>query len=133
LKKILVADDHLEILEVVTEVLSYETFDVRGLSSGANVLDTVENFKPDLVLLDLKLGEDDGSELCREIKALPGFKNTPVIIYSAYVPNSPQPEEYGCDDMITKPFDIDELVTKINHLLYPSQSGINITGPLAGN
>jgi DNA-binding response OmpR family regulator len=117
LKKILVADDHPEILEVVTEVLSYETFEVRGLSSGINLIADVKEFKPDLVLLDLKLGEDDGSILCRQIKALPDFQNTPVIIYSAYVPNRPQPEEYGCDEMITKPFDIDELVTKINRLV----------------
>lgn len=117
MKKILVAEDHREILEVVTEVLSYETFEVKGLSSGENVVAIVKEFKPDLVLLDLKLGEYDGSVLCRQIKALPGFMHTPVIIYSAYVPDSPQPEEYGCDEMITKPFDIDELITKINHLV----------------
>jgi len=33
------------------------------------------------------------------------------------VPNAPEPSEYGCDEMITKPFDIDELITKINHLI----------------
>lgn len=118
LKKILVADDHLEILEAVTEVLSYEAFEVKGISHGAELMSTVQEFKPDLVLLDLKLGEHDGSELCRQLKALPGFKHTPVIIYSAYVPDSPQPEEYGCDEMITKPFDIEELIAKINNLVY---------------
>jgi DNA-binding response OmpR family regulator len=120
LKKILVADDHSEILEAVTEVLSYEAFEVQGISQGTEVIPTVREFKPDLVLLDLKLGQDDGSELCREIKALSGFENTPVIIYSAYVPGCPKPAEYGCDEMITKPFDIEELVCKINHLVYQS-------------
>lgn len=117
MKKILIAEDHPEILEVVTEVLSYETFEVKGLSSGADLISVVEQFKPDLLLLDLKLGEYDGSQLCRAVKALPDFKNTPVIIYSAYVPDSPEPGEYGCDEMIAKPFDIDELVTKITNLL----------------
>jgi len=118
LKKILVADDHLEILEVVTEVLSYEAFDVKGLSDGKDVISVVKEFKPNLVLLDLKMGEADGAVLCRQIKALPGFTNTPVIIYSAYVPDAPEPAEYGCDAMIAKPFNIDELITKINQLVY---------------
>lgn len=118
MKKILVADDHLEILEAVTEVLSYESFEVRSISQGAEVIATVQEFKPDLVLLDLRLGADDGSQLCRAIKALPDFKHTPVIIYSAYVPNAPKPSEYGCDEMITKPFDIEELIAKINNLVY---------------
>lgn len=117
MKKILIADDHAEILEVVTEVLSYETFIVKGLENGVDFISKVEQFKPDLLLLDLRFGEYDGSQLCRAVKALPEFKNTPVIIYSAYVPDSPKPSEYGCDAMITKPFNIDELVAKIANLL----------------
>jgi len=116
-KRILVLDDNLDILEVVHETLTYEDFEVQSTSRGDSVMALAEAFLPDLVILDYRVAGLNGGELCLEIKSHPKFKNTPVIIYSAYINDNSELLAYGCDAIINKPFDLTELVEKVNNLL----------------
>lgn len=116
-KRILILDDNQDILEIVHETLTYEQFDVKSTSESAEVIPMVEEFNPDLVILDYRVAGTNGGELCRQIKAHPLFGNTPVIIFSAYINHQDELLAYGCDAIINKPFDLNELVEKVNSLL----------------
>jgi len=116
-KRILILDDNQDILDIVHETLTYEKFDVKSTGESADVIPLVENFNPDLVILDYRVAGTNGGELCRQIKAHPKFGNTPVIIFSAYVNHQDELFAYGCDAIINKPFDLNELVEKVNSLL----------------
>ncbi|PWK79772.1 two-component system alkaline phosphatase synthesis response regulator PhoP [Mucilaginibacter oryzae] len=117
LKRVLVLDDNQDILDIVHETLTYEQFEVKSTSNSAEVLPLIESFEPDLVILDYRVAGTNGGEICRTIKVHPRFGNTPVIIFSAYVNNDDELVSYGCDAIINKPFDLTELVGKVNNLL----------------
>ena len=116
-KRILILDDNQDILEIVHETLTYENFDVKSTGESTEVIALVEDFNPDLVILDYRVAGTNGGELCRQIKAHPIFGNTPVIIFSAYINHQDELFAYGCDAIINKPFDLNELVEKVNSLL----------------
>lgn len=116
LKRVLVLDDNQDILDVVHEALSYERFEVKGTSESANVLPLMTEINPDIVILDYRVAGLNGGELCRQIKSHPQFNNTPVIIFSAYISNERELFDYGCDAVINKPFDLVELIDKVNNL-----------------
>jgi DNA-binding response OmpR family regulator len=117
LKRILVLDDNQDILEMVNEVLTYENFDVHATTNSNGILKVAQNYNPDLIILDFKLSNANGGEICQEFKAHADFKETPVIIFSAYINLAVNQEEYGCDAIITKPFDLSELIETVNGLL----------------
>jgi len=117
IKRILVLDDNHDILEIVHETLTYEKFEVKSTGAGEEVMPMLEEFMPDLVILDYRVAGVNGGELCRQIKAHPKFGNVPVIIFSAYINREADLFEYGCDAIINKPFDLTELVDKVNNLM----------------
>jgi DNA-binding response OmpR family regulator len=116
-KRILVLDDNADILDIVHETLTYEDFDVKSTSDGNMVIAFVEEFKPDLVILDYRVNGVNGGDLCKQIKSHPDFNATPVIIFSAYINHNDELLGYGCDAIINKPFDLTELVDKVNSLI----------------
>ena len=116
-KKILVLDDNRDILDIVHETLTYENFEVKSITESDGVMPLMENFKPDLVILDYRVAGANGGELCKAIKSDPKFNNIPVIIFSAYINRDAEIFAYGCDAVINKPFDLDELVGKVNNLV----------------
>jgi DNA-binding response OmpR family regulator len=116
LKKILVLDDNMDILEVVHEVLTYEHFEVNSTSDSKNIVTIAENYYPDLIILDYKLMDDNGGEICRRIKSHKQLHKIPVIIFSAYT-NKTDFFSFGCDAVIAKPFDLTELIDTVNSCL----------------
>lgn len=116
-KRILVLDDNQDILDIVHETLTYEQFEVRSISDSLEVLPVIESFNPDLIILDYRVAGTNGGEICKSIKVHPRFGNIPVIIFSAYLNNDDHIFNYGCDGIINKPFDLAELVDKVNNLI----------------
>ncbi len=116
-KRILVLDDNDDILNIVHETLSYEQFDVQSTTRGAEVLPMVASFEPDLVILDYRVAGMNGGELCKQIKSHPDYRDIPVIIFSAYINHNDELFNYGCDAIINKPFNLSELVDKVNTLI----------------
>ena len=117
LKRILVLDDNQDILDIVQETLAYEQFEVRGTPNGEEVIPLIEEFNPNLVILDYRVAGANGGEICSQIKSHPQYSNTPVIIFSAYINNESELLSYGCDAIINKPFNLTELVAKVNALV----------------
>jgi two-component system response regulator VicR len=116
-KRILVLDDNIDILDVVHETLSYEQFEVKSTSNADDVIPMIVEFNPHLVILDFRVGQTNGGEICRQIKAHPKFGELPVLLFSAYIKSESELFAYGCDAVINKPFDLNELIEKVNGLI----------------
>ncbi|MGN6181572.1 MAG: response regulator [Mucilaginibacter sp.] len=117
LKRILILDDNQDILDIVEEALAYEQFEVYSTTEAADIMPLINKIKPNLVLLDYRVSGTNGGEVCRLIKANATFGNIPVIIFSAYINSSKELFSYGCDAIINKPFNLDELTDTINSLI----------------
>jgi DNA-binding response OmpR family regulator len=98
-------------------VLSYAQFEVKSISGSDNLMALMEEFNPDLVLLDFRVSGENGGEICRQIKSHPRHNHVPVIIFSAYISHDEEILAYGCDAVINKPFDLFELIDKVNNLI----------------
>lgn len=114
LKKILVVDDDADIRNVINYILTDGGYEVRELGNGHGVDNAIADSRPDVILLDVVLGDMDGRDICRELKEAPATKAIPIIIISAT--HAHVDHEKGChaDDYLPKPFDIDVLLQKVN-------------------
>ncbi len=113
MKKILVVDDDNDILYVVDLILTHHKFIVQTTSTWSILSKTVENFTPDLILMDIDLGGADGSDLCKKLKESTKTQQVPVILYSVYTMPDKYVKECNAQGFITKPFQPNELVNII--------------------
>ncbi|WP_207421025.1 response regulator [Desertivirga brevis] len=116
-KRILVIDDDNSILDVVKESLEYLDYEVETNSTGENVFRLIEEYKPDLILLDYLLNGINGGEFCHQIKTNPTTAHIPVIMMSGFPKVFLSLGDYKSDYFITKPFDLTELSDKISACL----------------
>lgn len=116
--KILVVDDDKDLLEVMYSLLSRKGFEVEVNSSWEEANNKIDTFNPQLILLDVFLSGIDGLEICQQLKAQPRTKDIPILIFSSY-PRVAEKViyEYGADDFIAKPFEINELINKVHSVL----------------
>ena len=114
--KVLLVDDEYFNYEMLTLALG-ERFEVCYVGSGQEALAKTVESQPDVLLLDVCMPGIDGYDTCRLIKNTPETKNIPVIMVTGLESQSEKDEAYraGCDDYITKPFDMSELKEKIEH------------------
>lgn len=112
--KILVVDDDLDILEIIGLILEGEGFQVECMADGKNIFERIANFNPNLIILDVMLGNMDGREICNNIKNNEKTQHIPVIMISA-THNLDQFIKKNCrpDDFIEKPFDVVNLIHKV--------------------
>ena len=119
-RKVLVVDDDVEIIELISDVLSRDgRFDIKTASSGYEAGMQTEVFRPDLVLLDYMLPDINGNIVCQTIKKNPDYENTKIIIVSGVIKQEEIDEmlRSGAEDFIKKPFSINELIGKITNTL----------------
>ncbi|MGE5430436.1 MAG: response regulator transcription factor [Syntrophomonadaceae bacterium] len=120
--KILLADDEKDIVEFLEYNLASEGFDVITAYDGKEALEKL-SYKPDLIILDVMMPKFDGYEVCRQIRKIDQFSNTPVIFLTAK--SSEQDEikglELGADDFIGKPISPKKLVARVKANLRKSE------------
>ena len=117
-KNILVVEDNHAILDVITLILESEAFNVAGLNNGTNFINHVQEFGPDVVIMDIMLPDIDGRLLLKELKDTATTKHIPVLMISArYNAFNYILDGIAADDFMAKPFNIDELMDKIYALL----------------
>eukprot|EP01132_Coremiostelium_polycephalum_P011266 gene11266-13801_t len=117
-KNILVIEDNHAILDVITLILQSEAYKVSGLSKSADMLEHIEAFKPDLIILDIMLPDADGRVLLKELRSLEKTKDIPVLMISArYTQQNIQHGEHKPNGFLAKPFDIDDLLDRIEGIL----------------
>lgn len=117
-EKILIVDDDIDILEIVTLLLVERGYEVKALDHGETIFEDIQDFQPGLILMDVMLGGMDGRAICKDLKTNPVTRELPVILISGthdlvesiHLPGGP-------DDFIAKPFDLDQLYNKIDQHL----------------
>jgi len=114
---VLIVDDDQDILEMVSLVLTTYDLNVACINNGAALLPAIAENKPDLVLMDIYLGDADGRELCSALKTSSQYNDIPVILYSAGHITTSSVKESKADDFLAKPFDNIQLVNKIKSLI----------------
>lgn len=112
-KKILAIEDEKDILEIIEFILENSGYLVKGSLTFEKIFEKIEEFKPDLILLDIMVFDQDGRLICQAIKENELTKNIPVIMVSAHPDIINTIKNAGADDFIGKPFDIDKLVEKV--------------------
>lgn len=112
-KKILIIEDDEALLEVLGIIFTRAGYLYRAYTSVENILPLVEEYRPDLILLDYTLPVLNGEILCNQIKRYKQTTNIPVIIFSAHNNMFLSVGKYGCDAFIGKPFKPDDLMSKI--------------------
>lgn len=116
-KRILVVEDNDEIRELLVSVFSLEGYNVDTVADGGKALDVLCKIKPDLVTLDLSLPGKNGEEILRDIRQDPRVSCTPVIIISAYVERMQEEERNTAQHIISKPFEILDVLNKVEGIL----------------
>jgi len=118
-KKILVVDDEPQLVELLKIRLEANDYEVLVASDGQEGLKMARNKKPDLIILDLMLPKIDGFTVCRMLKFDEKYKNIPIIMFTARAQETDKKlgREVGADEYITKPFDPQVLLKKIEDLL----------------
>jgi DNA-binding response OmpR family regulator len=118
-KRILIVEDDHDVAEMLEFILNDEGFATRKLNNDRDVFTTIDQFHPDLVLMDyiLRGGGLNGAEICRKIKDDSKTGRIPVIIISAST-KSKIKESLQCDLFIEKPFDLHFLVKQINTCMH---------------
>jgi two-component system, OmpR family, alkaline phosphatase synthesis response regulator PhoP len=116
---ILIVDDEEDILEFLEYNLKKEDFEVHTASSGRKAIDIAQKVSPDLIILDVMMPELDGIETCRELRELPGLKNTLIAFLTARNEDYSQIAGFdaGADDYINKPIKPRVLISRIKALL----------------
>jgi len=114
---ILIVDDLAENLQFLTEILSKRGYKVRSVTNGKMALRTVRNNPPDVILLDIKMPDMDGYQVCQALKAEENISETPVIFLSSLdeVFDKIKAFKVGGVDYITKQFFPEEVIARIQN------------------
>jgi DNA-binding response OmpR family regulator len=114
MRRILAVDDNEDILEILKLILEGYDYDVMTLADGHLLIEHIKEYKPDLILLDIMLGDMDGRELCRIVKSNHETHDIPIIMISASHNLTERSKLYESpNDFLAKPFDISDLISKV--------------------
>jgi len=123
-KKILLADDSITIQKVVELTFSDGDYEVTAVNNGAKAIQKLAEMRPDIILSDIIMPEKNGYEVCEYVKSHPEYRNIPVILLTGtFEPFDPdRADKAGCDAVVTKPFESQSLIHKVEELIQNSQS-----------
>jgi len=132
-KKILLVDDDYDILEFISYNLSKEGYQVQTAANGKIALESVSQFQPDLIILDVMMPEMDGIELCEVLRKKPELDQTVIAFLTARGEDYSQIAGFdaGADDYINKPIKPRLLLSRVKALL--KRSGKTSSGSLSNS
>ncbi|MEO8172989.1 MAG: response regulator transcription factor [Sediminibacterium sp.] len=117
-KKILIADDEPDILEIVSYNLGKEGYDIYTAKDGNEAIERARQLHPDLIILDIMMPKKTGVEVCAILRAQPIFQDTLIIFLTALSDEASQIKglETGADDYVNKPISPKVLISRVNAL-----------------
>ena len=123
-RKILIADDEPDILELLHYSLIRHGYQVYTATNGDEAIEKAKAFRPDLVILDIMMPGKNGVEVCEILRAQPQFKNTLIMFLTALSDDATQIQglTMGADDYISKPVSTNVFLSKVQSLLRRSQT-----------
>ncbi len=105
-----------DILQIISHILIDEGYQPILCRSEEGIFDIIKFNKPDVILLDIVKPSEQGTELCRAIKAMESTKDIPVIVLSTH-PHVDQVKDICADEIVKKPFDISFLIHVVKEQL----------------
>jgi len=117
-KTVLVAEDDLEIADVLRKAISAAGYQVTMTCDGEEALAAAFSHTPDLVVLDVMMPAVNGWEVCKTLRAHEAFAHTGILMLTAIGPNLNEMTAplYGADDHLDKPFLVDDLIARLARL-----------------
>jgi DNA-binding response OmpR family regulator len=118
-KRILVVDDEVDILSMIKLRLKASGFEVITAENGTDGLRLAKELHPDLIVLDIMLPGIDGYQVCRLLKFDHNYKDIPIVMLTARSQEEDRlwGKKTGADYYLTKPFEFNDLLNKVNELL----------------
>jgi len=125
MRKVLVVDDSLSVRKVVEKALEGRGLHVLAAASGAEAIQIIDRDRPDVVICDVVLPDNDGYQICQYVRTHPAIASTPVLLISGIDNGTVQARaaEVRSDEVMFKPFGVDDLVRKIDGLLAGRTNG----------
>jgi len=122
LRDVLVVDDERDLVDVMLFVLHEAGYAARSAGNGRQALEAVAAQMPALILLDMLMPVMDGWQFARELRARYG-RVVPIVVVTAAEDARARSEEIGADEVLPKPFDVDDLLRLVaRHVLEPGAS-----------
>src|SRR3954468_598851 len=114
-------DDSATMREVIKIAFRRENINVVACHDAATALVEIETAKPDIVITDVIMPDKDGYDVCQHIKSHPNLAKTPVILMSGVVNRAVAERAFAvkADELLRKPFQPQDLITRVRHLLNP--------------
>ena len=114
-RHVLIVEDHVLHVKLLRDILNFYGYATLTAASGGAAIDIARRQRPDLILLDIRLPDIEGTEVASRLKADPDTRTTPIIAVTAFA--MPGDRERcigsGCDDYIAKPISIGGVVTLV--------------------
>lgn len=107
-------DDNKDLLLIIQIILKGQGYDVVQACCVEEALQKIKIHQPSLIMMDVFIKEQDGRELCSQLKNDPATSNIKVILMSGIETDNANLQRIGADDFIPKPFDYDDLLERIN-------------------
>src|ERR1700688_3522923 len=123
-KKILLAHDSITIQKVVELTFSDGDYEVTAVNNGNKAIQKLSEMRPDIILSDIIMPEKNGYEVCEYVKSHPEFRTIPVVLLTGtFEPFDPdRADKAGCDAVVTKPFESQSLIHKVEELIENARS-----------
>jgi len=117
--KILIADDNVPNVELLDAYLAGCDYEIETAGDGAETLEKVKSFAPDLILLDIMMPKLSGFEVCEKLKSDPKTKGIMILMVSALseLGDIERAVNAGCDDYLSKPVNKFELLKRVDNML----------------
>lgn len=115
-KKIVLIEDDSGIVEVTKIILEEAGYEVIALDDINHIKQFILKELPDLIIIDIWIFDQNGADLVKQFKQNPKIKDIPIIMVSAKQDVEKIAQDCGSDDFLAKPFEIDDLLAKINSL-----------------
>lgn len=114
MKRILIVDDELNSVESIILLLEEEGYQVKYMSTHEGILNTIDGFKPNLIMLDICLSNSDGRYICKLLKSFEKTSKIPIILISGIMDEQQviQNETLG-DSFLPKPFNLDDVIKNV--------------------
>ncbi len=117
--RILIVDDSPELLSLTDAILSAAGYEVISYTEGLIALQIMELMPPDLIILDITMPQIDGYEMTRRIRSNPKWDMLPILLSTALDRSQAALGlECGADDILSKPFSVEDLLVKVSLLLH---------------
>ena len=116
--KILILDDDYSNADAIKMVLEDQALDVQSICEAKKLKQTINNFKPDLIVMDILLDVGDGREICNQLKKDTQTRMIPVLLITAMLESDASSIPHLADDIIFKPFSYKTLQEKVANLIH---------------